>query len=146
MSEVGVLSQEYKTASELSQAITLALIALKKRRLNVVDGERVTPEQFEASRHRFADILFALAELLEPTGSRRATSAASVRVPGALVTRLKEERRGDLAYYLEDVHRVATRLREHPSELTDADFAVLEELAGVADAEASSIFQRLMRE
>ncbi len=68
------------------------------------------------------------------------------RVPGSLVARLQAERRGDLAYYLEDLHRVAARLREQPSELTDADLAVLEELAGLADAEASNVFRRLMRE
>src|SRR5437016_2830596 len=74
-----------------------------------------------------------------------ATPGAAARVPGALVARLRAARQGDLAYYLEDLEKAAARLRQGIDALTEADLALLDELAGAADAETSSVFRRLMR-
>ncbi|HWP03118.1 MAG TPA: hypothetical protein VNL96_06655 [Gemmatimonadaceae bacterium] len=144
MSDVSVLSHEYKTASDLSQTINRALIALKKARLALPGHETITADEFASYRGCLADILAALIGLLD---RRQAgpDSAALARVPGALVTRLQRERRGDLPYYLDDLQRVTQRLRDDPSKLEDADFTVLDQLAAIADAETSDVFRRLMR-
>ena len=147
MSEVSVLSQEYKTASELSRALNGALIVLKKVRLGLPGAETITADEVERSRHCLSEILAALRQLVKPAqaGHSRATQDAVARVPGALVTRLREERRGDLDYYLEDLDGIAERLREGVGALTEADVERLDALAAVADAETSSVFRRLMR-
>lgn len=147
MSEVSVLSQEYKTASDLSRVGGAALIVLKKVRLGLPGAETITPEEVERSRRCLSDILEALSQLLQPAGADhpRATQEAAARVPGALVTRLRVERQGDLDYYLEDLEGMAARLREGVDALTDADLDRLDALASAADAETSSVFRRLMR-
>ncbi len=147
VSEVSVLSHEYKAASDLSQAINTALIVLKKARLGLPGAETFTPEEMERSRCHLADMIEALLDLLGPaeSGRRRAARGAVARVPGALVAHLRAERQGDLAYYLEDLERVVGRLREGVGALTDSDLERLDELAAAADAETSSVFRRLMR-
>jgi hypothetical protein len=145
MSDASVLSHQYKTASELSQTINRAVIALKKACLGLPGAETLIPEQCDAHRRCLAELLEAFVALLVPPEAPRRDDASAARVPGALVARLQAERRGDLAYFLDDLERVAARLREAPEQLTDADFDLLDRLAAAADAEASSVFRRLMR-
>jgi hypothetical protein len=145
MSHVSVLSHEYKTASELSQTINQAVIALKKAGLGLPGAEAITLEQVNAHGRGLAELLEALVDLLSRAEGHRLDAATAARIPGALVARLQAERRGDLAYYLDDLVRLVTRLCEGPTTLTQADFALLDELAAAADAQASSVFRRLMR-
>jgi hypothetical protein len=145
MSDISVLSHEYKRASELSQAINHALITLKKVHLRLPGGEDTTLDEFDASRRTLAGILATLITLLEPTRRHRISAPEAARVPEALVARLRGERRGDLSYYLDDLERIVGRLRDDPSKLSDADLALLDQLAAMADAETSSVFRLLMR-
>ncbi len=145
MSDMSVLSHEYKTASELSQHISTALILLKKVYYHLPGAEAVTPEQLDSHLLVLADMLTALVGLLTVPRPQNAASAQAVSIPEALVVRLQTERRGELIYYLDDLARVADRLREKPLQLGDADLALLDQLATAADAEASSVYRRLMR-
>ncbi len=147
MSEVSVLSQEYKTASDLSRALNAALIVLKKVQLGLPTAETITPDEIERSQRCLSDILEALRQLLQPGGADHpgATPEAAARVPGALVTRLRVKWQGELDYHLEDLKEIAVRLREGVDALTDADLDRLDALASAADAETSSVFRRLMR-
>jgi hypothetical protein len=145
MSDMSVLSHEYKTASELSQHISTALILLKKVYYHLPGEEAVTPEELDRHRHALATILTTLVSLLTVPRPQQATSALSVSIPETLVMRLQAERRGDLIYYLDDLAGVAERLREQPIPLDERDLALLDQLATVADAEASSVYRRLMR-
>ena len=145
MSDMSVLSHEYKTASELSQHISTALILLKKVYYHLPGEEAVRPEELDRHRHVLATILTTLVGLLTVPRPEPMTSTLGVSIPETLVMRLQAERRGDLIYYLDDLARVAERLREQPLQLEDADLALLDQLATVADAEASSVYRRLMR-
>lgn len=145
MSDVSVLSHEYKRASELSQTINRALIKLKKARLGLPGSEGIPPEELDASQRSLAEIVTALTGLLELAKVQRVPEAAGTRVPSALVARLRVERQGDLAYYLDDLKRVAAHLHEGPSKLSDTDLALLDQLATAADAETSKVFRQLMR-
>jgi antitoxin component of MazEF toxin-antitoxin module len=145
MSDLSVLSHEYKRVSELSQVVNQALIALKKVYMGLSGAEAITDEELDASRHNLAEVLTMLIGLLQPTTVRGVVGAAAMRVPQALVARLRAERGGDLAYYLDDLRRVVARLRDKSCKLTDADFALLDQLAAAADAETSSVFRLLMR-
>lgn len=145
MSDVSVLSHQYKTASELSQTINRAVIALKKACLDLPGAEAITPEQGEAHRRGLVELLEASIALLAPPEAQHLNEASAARVPGALMARLQAKRRGDLAYFLDDLERAAARLRQEPAQPTDADFDLLDQLAAAADAETSSLFRRLMR-
>ena len=143
MSDVSVLSHEYATAADLSKAMSRALIALKRARLGV-EGTPTSPQELKQARRELASIIMAVSGLLDPeTGQLDRQSAA--RIPGSVVARLQAERRGQLEYYLHDLRTTANRLREQPTALTDEDFALLDGLTAVVDAEASRVYRRLMR-
>jgi hypothetical protein len=145
MSDMSVLSHEYKTASDLSQSITNALIILKKARYSLPGVEMIDSDQLNSSLYDMAEILTALANLLNVSRPQYFRGANTLQIPGALIVRLQTERRGDLAYYLDDLSRVAAQLQNDPLRLSDEDLALLDHLAMLADAEASSVFRRLMR-
>src|SRR5437867_11966399 len=145
MSDMSVLSHEYKTASDLSQSISNALIILKKVRYNLPGGETIDAEQLNDSVHTLAEILTALVNLLSASRAHHVKDTTTVQIPGALVVRLQTERRGDHAYYRDDLSRVAAQLHAEPLQLSNEDLALLDHLAMLADAEASSVFRRLMR-
>ncbi|HZU67012.1 MAG TPA: hypothetical protein VFA09_07005 [Ktedonobacteraceae bacterium] len=145
MSDMSVLSHEYKTASDLSQRISNALIILKKVRYNLPWGETIDAEQLNDSVRTLAEILTTLVNLLSASRARHVKDITTVQIPGALIVRLRTERRGDLAYYLDDLSRVAAQLHSEPLQLSNEDLALLDHLAMLADAEASSVFRRLMR-
>src|SRR5258708_32913519 len=102
MSDMSVLSHEYKTASELSQRISTALILLKKVYYHLPGAEAVTPEELDSHLLALADMLTSLVGLLTIPRPQNATSAHAVSIPEALVVRLQTERRGGLLYYLAD--------------------------------------------
>ena len=146
MSDISILSHEYKEASELSQAVSRAVISVKKVHQGLPGAEKITPKQLGDSRNYLANILDALFYLLDPNmANGSALASATGQIPGALVARLHSERRGDLPYYLEDLKRVSTRLRQGASNLTDEDLSLLDHIAALADVQTSSVFRRLMR-
>lgn len=145
MSDLSALSHEYKTASELLHIINDALIMFKKVRYNLADAQTISAEEFSKSRQQLADILMALIALLEPQQGHEADSAVVAQVPGSLVARLREQRHGDLPYYLDDLQHVATSLRMQEPMVGDADLEVLDGIAAVVDEETSSVFRRMMR-
>ena len=145
MSDVSVLSHAYKTASELSQSINQAVIALKKVHLNLPGAEAISRRQSGTQRRGLAELLGTFISLLAPAGGPGIVDASAARVPSALVARLQAERRGDLAYFLDDLQRLRSRLRAGSAPLSQADFDLLDHLAAAADAEASSVFRRLLR-
>jgi hypothetical protein len=145
MSDVSVLSHAYKTASELSQTINQAVIALKKVYLDLPGAEAISRRQSGTHRRGLAELLGTFISLLAPAGGPGIGDASAARVPSALVARLQAERRGDLAYFLDDLERLRARLSARSASLSQADFDLLDQLAAAADAEASSVFRRLLR-
>ena len=87
MSDMSVLSHEYKTSSELSQHISTALILLKKVYYHLPGGEAVMPEELDHHRHMLATILTTLVSLLTVPRPEHVTSALTVSVPETLVMR-----------------------------------------------------------
>src|SRR5436309_13125037 len=91
MSDVSVLSHEYKTASELSSTINRALITLKKASLHLQGAETTPPGQFEQSREVLAQVLESLAFHLKPAGDRTPDVSSTPEIPAALVARVRTE-------------------------------------------------------
>ena len=61
------------------------------------------------------------------------------------MTRLRTEKGGELNYYVDDLRNTASRLRKESCALTDADLALLDNLAATSSAETSRVYRRLMR-
>lgn len=143
MSDVSILSQEYETASQLSQKINRVAIYLKKHRLGLTStSQEASVAQADASH--LVGILNALCQHLSAEGSRTEDSSA-LNIPVSLVERLQNQHRGDMPYYIEDVQHIAERLNTASLDLDDEELGLLNQLASTADAETSSVFRRLMR-
>jgi hypothetical protein len=168
MSDVSVLSHEYQTASELSDVLNRSLIVLKKKVLGLPGAAAVSDEELAQSRVALVGVLDALIDLLGidavPAHSRRrggagagsvaaaagavyrtAPDATLAQVPGAVVGRLRAAHDGEVPYFLEDLQRVAAKLRQPSGTLSPEDLQALEEIAAAAEAEASTVYRRLMR-
>lgn len=145
MSDLSVLSHEYKTAADFSKEINEALILLKKIWLGLSDTGEVGTDEVEQVRQSLARILQGLIALLAPAASRPEELKDIMRIPGSVISKLREERGGDLEYYLEDIKHTAAVLDDPRLELTEQDFALLDHLAAAADAQSSYLFRRLMR-
>ena len=147
MSEVSVLSQEYKTASDLSQRLNVALITVKKSHLRLPGWEAIDPHELNRQQRHLADAVSAIRFLLAPDRPRSPGNVEDVTsaVPGALVAQLRAARQGDLDYYLQDLEEVEAHLRKGVDTLTTCDLGRLDELGTAADLQTSSVFRRLMR-
>src|SRR6266700_2618457 len=91
MSDVSALSHEYQTASDLARRLNESVIALKKARIATEQTAQTAPDSQEA-RNWLAGVTDGLVALLAPgdASSPRANQAA-LRVPGALVARLRTD-------------------------------------------------------
>lgn len=145
MSDVSVLSQEYKTASELSHTISQALIVLKKVHYALPGADTISSEERLQSQQRLVEIVAALIPLLDAPPAKPLDVEATVQIPGAFVVHVQDKRRGNLPDFIEDLTALVARLRAGPAALIEEDFALLDELASIADAEATRVFRRLMR-
>jgi len=145
MSDISILSHEYKVASTLSQMLSQSLILLKKAHYALPGRERITSEAITVSQRELADILMALAHMMKQEPSQKIEEAITLQIPRVLVVRLQNERSGDLDYYLDDLTQAADRLRQGIDQLQEKDFALLDHVAQEADIQASSVFRRMMR-
>ncbi len=145
MSDISVLSQEYRTAAEFSQAISQALILLKKYYLSLPGNETMEPEQLATSRQSLAAILTELVAELDTSGRRKLATLPQVLIPGSLVAQLSQEHRGDLDYFLQDLEAVANRLGDLATRLGQEDLNTIDAIALAANEQTTRVFRRLMR-
>jgi hypothetical protein len=143
MSEVSVLSHEYKNAAEFSQRFNRALIQVKKCSLDLIEDDSPAQEGSIASRKELASVLEEFIHLLNPQQGQRTDSAKWI--PGTLIAHLLKQRRGDLDNFLDDLERLAAKLRDPGASLSQEDFNLLDGIAAAADAQTSQVFRRLMR-
>jgi hypothetical protein len=146
VSDISSLSSEYWTASDFSQAIDHALLVLKRAVLKLPSSQNLAPEQIVASRQQLAALLNILAGRLE---SREQSTPPDVdeRVPAEFLARLSSEQSSEPHKKRPAEFRdVAAKLSEgDASDITPRDLAVLEEIAAIADNEASRTFSELVR-
>lgn len=143
MSEISVLSHEYKNAAEFSQRFNRALIQVKKHSLDLNERDATAPEEAIVYRGELALVLEGIIQLLKPEKGERSESARWI--PGTLIAHLLGERRGDLDDFVGDLERLAQELRDPEGHLSAEDFELLDSLAGDADDQTSQVFRRLMR-
>jgi hypothetical protein len=145
MSDVSILSNEYERASALSKKLDSTLLDLKKERRGLPRIEESDAETVREKLHFLAQVLRAIALLLDPSQQRPVEPQAAASVPSPLVARLRAQHEGDLPYYVDDLARVADALESRPTQLVDAELRLLDDTAKAADAETSEVFRRLMR-
>jgi hypothetical protein len=146
VTEISILSHQFKTASELSERLNRAVLAIKKIRLGL-PGARAESTQFSEHRDILLQAIGDLLAQLEPlTGIASATQAeAAARFPASLVSQIKHNRRGYMGLYLVELERAKENLGHGVHALADDDIRLCDELAAAAGDRAAAIFRRLMR-
>ncbi len=143
MSEISVLSHEYKTAAEFSQRFNRALIQVKKYSLDFIAKDAQVQAESIVYRNELALVLEDIIHLLNPQKERSLNSAKWI--PGSLIAHLSKERRGDLDNFLADLEQLSSKLRHPEARLSEEDFNLLDIIAAAADAQTSQVFRRMMR-
>ncbi|SRR6266849_4773875 len=143
MSDVSVLSEEYRTVAELSRDITQALIALKKTQRGLPGADRLPLTEVQHRQAQLAELVGELLDRLQPQEVDR--SLRESRIPASVVGLIRDTHRGDLTYYLADLGAARNRLIDAVAQLSDRDFAVLDDLAAAAETETAHVFRKLMR-
>lgn len=145
MSDVSILSHEYKRIADVSQRLSKAVITVKKGFLKVPGSERITEQEVSAACNGLVKVLLTLVELIGAKERAAADKSMLMRLPAEFVARVRAERAGDLDYYLEDLKAAADRLAKGTSYISTTDLEILDRLAAIADIETSTVFRRLMR-
>lgn len=143
MSEISVLSHEYMTAAEFSQAFNRALIQVKKYSLRPAQTDSASSEGALAYRDELALALEGILQLLNPQDSGRSEGIAWI--PGSLIAHLLKDRGDDLDRFTSDLEALVRKLRDPGTLLSSRDFELLDCIASTADEQTSQVFRRMMR-
>lgn len=141
MSETGALAHEYRLASELSETLNRALIGLKKAQLHTA-GEDIDADDLRRARSSVAEIVESVSNAVRSHEGRGFPGISDI--PPAVTSHILKRRRGQLPYYLKDLDELRVHLKGSEL-LSDGDIRLLDEIAGLIDAETAQVFRRLMR-
>ena len=143
MSDVGLLSQEYRTAAAFAHAVNQSLIILKKHQLDALRQSPIAGQGHTAEALELGQLLQHVASAIE--GNAAGSSALETpRVPATVISELRSLHKGRIPYLVDDLRKIADALAESRWP-TDEEFGVLDQIAATADAQRSALFRRMMR-
>jgi len=143
MSDIDVLSHEYKTSSDLSTSLNSAIIAAKRFRYGLPGSETLTKEEIRSYQDFLSGFLVGLSRLMSDKEGEAEVEEPTI--PGSLVEKARTVKQTVLPHYLKDLKEAVGRLNLGFQHLTEEDIRFLDELCRMSDAETSSLFRRLWR-
>lgn len=140
--DASIFSHEYRRASTLSDVLNRTLLALKKQARGIpVDVDSADQQQLPLIA---SAVLSSLVDhLAGPPTQVPHVEREAFQLPVELIARLRADRGGDLAYFVDDLRRASTALAS--GQVDDATLQTLEAVAAAADVEASRVFRRMIR-
>lgn len=141
MSEIGIISQEYKNTAGLFQKINQAVIILKK---DFYGNNSIASETINNAKSLLADVL---ANILMQLGDNLADivfDGKLISIPPFFIKRLQENHQGDLEWYIEEIKELQLRLKENKV-LDQNSLDILDEICGQLDAETSKLYRKMRR-
>lgn len=120
-------SHMYKTNSELLKGINDAVMVLKRVQYELPGKESLSPEQVAESQRLLSKFLGAVIQGLSPSLDK---GREDFTIPGSLIQRISEAKKGELRYYIEDLRRANAHLNQNLALLTQEDLNLLNELVG----------------
>lgn len=146
MSDIDVLSHEYKTISDLATSLNSAIIAAKRLRHHLPSSESLTRESIRSYQEFLSGFLAGLLRLISTQGKEEEQAKVEEPIiPGSFVEKVKVAKQTLLPHYLEDLKEVTKHLEDGFQCLTEEDIRLLDELCSISDSETSSVFRRLWR-
>jgi hypothetical protein len=146
MSDIDVLSHEYKTSSDLSTSLNSAIIAAKRLRYGLPLSDTLTKGEIRSYQNFLSGFLVGLSRLMSDKGEGEwEAKVEEPTIPGSLVEKARNLKQTVLPHYLKDLKKAVERLNLGFQHLTEEDIRLLDELCRMSDAETSSLFRRLWR-
>jgi len=147
MSDVGVISHEYQTASELAKKLNDALIVIKKVHYRLASSKKLSDEEISQSRQLLTDILHKLMTAFSAKVQKEvAVSPGEVDLPSSLLQRIRIKQKPKIVYYLADLRKATEHLEKGIDHLTDEDLNLLDEMCAAADMQTATVFQKFWKE
>ena len=144
MSDLGTLSNHYKSSAELTKELNQAVVALKKKFYDLSGAQDISEERLFSYRRYLVEILNTL--LVEfNTDAQEDKEAYQQLVPASIIDRVYKAHKGTMAHYIEDLTEVKHRLLQDGKEITEADIQLLDELTATAGLDASEVFRKMWR-
>lgn len=138
MSSLGSLSHSYSEMARLAEALTDAVATLFRA---YEDGACGDHDRRTASR--LIPIVRALRrQLHEP---HQHVDTEDPILPSHYVGEIREARRGELSYFLQDLDDLASQLEHWDARVSDAAVGTLQLMTRTASDEAASLYRRLRR-
>lgn len=146
MSDIDVLSHEYRTVSHLASSLNSAVIEGKRLRYGLPGSGSLTREDISSYQHFLSGFLASLSRLvaIEENEESEAQTGEPI-IPASLVEKVKTAKQTLLPYYIDDLKEVTKHLEEGFECLTEEDIRLLDELCSISDAETSNLFRKLRR-
>lgn len=139
MSDGAVLSRQAQRAMDFASALDQRVL---RERAPDTALEPLSAGSWDGQRAQLADLLDTVARMVDPAIGMPSPSLVR-EIPPALVTRLRADSRAGRATAL-PIEETAGRLRAG-SPIGDADLQLLAGLARALEAEASSLYRRMVR-
>lgn len=141
MSEIGIISQEYKNTAGLFQKINQAVIVLKK---DFHGSNTITSTTVKDAKSLLSNVL---ANILMQLGDNLADlvfDGELISIPPFFISRLQENHQGDLEWYIEEIKELQLMLKKNEV-LNHNSLDILDEICGQLDAETSKLYRKMRR-
>jgi len=138
MSSLGTLSHSYSEMARLAETLTDAVATLFR-----AHEEGMCEEDDRRAALRLVPLVRALRNQLH--GGEPDTDADESMLPPQYVARIREARRGDLAYLGQDLDELASLLDRWEGKLSDGAIGTLRLVTRTASDQAASLYRRLRR-
>jgi hypothetical protein len=146
MADSSIVSRDYQRASRLAEVVSRGVLAVKRASLNIASPEGDSEDLRSALAAVLKAVVVALSDRqANDASSRESVMKARALLSSELIDSIIQMRSGDLTYFVEDVRRAAEAISREGTPLDDAELAVLDQIAGAADAEASRVYRRMLR-
>jgi hypothetical protein len=147
MSDVGVISHEYRKSSELAKRMNDALIIVKKIHYQLPSSTALSGESISESRHLIVSVLRKLLDAFSAKAQVAFIETPSeIELPSSLLQRIRTRQRPKLTYYLADLRRASEHLEQGIEYLTDNDLRLLDDVCAAMDLQTTTIFQKFWKE
>lgn len=141
MSEIGIISQEYKNTAGLFQKINQAVIVLKK---DFHSGNSIAVENVNNAKSLLANVLANILMQLGDSLTDIAFDDELISIPPFFIQRLQEHRQGDLEWYMEEIKELQLQLKENKI-LDEDSLNTLDDICGQLDAETTKLYRKMRR-
>jgi hypothetical protein len=145
MSDLGLLSKQYKQLHELLRLLRQWITVIKQVHYNI--GEPVESSELTGAANGLSRITTFLRDVIptEDEGEWNEDWLLDPPLPTDVVEKIRETHSNDQSLYLQQLRKLTSHLEEEPMQLIDQDIEMLDGIMLAASADVNEVFRRMMR-